>query len=110
MKKSLMMRASLNIQYQHGLQVCLMFYINLNVVGQTYMDIFIAGNVRQAQLAMQQHIPMKLVLKFFDAKSCTPDLKDLFQGIDPKKLKRSSSAIWKTPPRFSMMNKSIIED
>ncbi|XP_011498846.1 PREDICTED: inner centromere protein A [Ceratosolen solmsi marchali] len=67
-------------------------------------------HVRQTQLAMQQHIPMKFVLKFFDAKKCTPDLRDLFQGIDPKKLKRSSSAIWKTPPRFSMMNCSIIKD
>ncbi|XP_014218461.1 inner centromere protein A [Copidosoma floridanum] len=67
-------------------------------------------NIRQAQLAMQQCIPMGSVLKFFDAKKCTPDLRDLFKGIDPKKLKRTSSAIWKTPPRFSMMNRSIITD
>ncbi|XP_016840424.1 inner centromere protein A [Nasonia vitripennis] len=67
-------------------------------------------NARQPQLAMQQHVPWRTVLRFFDAKKCTPDLRDLFQGIDPRKLKRSSSAIWKTPPRYSMMNCSIIKD
>ncbi|KAJ8670303.1 hypothetical protein QAD02_001562 [Eretmocerus hayati] len=67
-------------------------------------------NVRQTQLAMQQYMPMKLVLRYFDAKKCTPDLRELFTGIDPRKLKRSSSAIWKTPPRYSMMNCSIIKD
>lgn len=67
-------------------------------------------HVRQAQLAMQQYVPMNVVLRFFDAKQCTPDLRELFHGIDPKKLKRSSSANWKTPPRYSMMNCSIIQD
>ncbi|KAL7298361.1 hypothetical protein TKK_0008703 [Trichogramma kaykai] len=67
-------------------------------------------HVRQAQLAMQQFVPMRSVLRYFDSKKCTPDLRELFTGIDPKKLKRSSSAIWKTPPRFSMMNCSIIKD
>ena len=52
---------------------------------------------------------MKIVTKFFDTKKCTPDLRELFTGIDPKKLKRSSSAIWKTPPRFSMMD-SVLEN
>ena len=61
-------------------------------------------HVRKAQLAMQRYIPEKFVFRFFDSRKCTPDLTQLFQGIDRSKLKRTSSAIWKTPPRYSMMD------
>ncbi|XP_076300934.1 inner centromere protein [Lasioglossum baleicum] len=59
--------------------------------------------VRRGQLLMQRYIPTKSVLRFFDSRKCTPDLTELFQGIDRSRLKRTSSAIWKTPPRYSMM-------
>ncbi|KAK0181307.1 hypothetical protein PV327_003600 [Microctonus hyperodae] len=59
--------------------------------------------IRKVQLEMQKYIPMDYVLKFFGAKKCTPDLSELFVGIKKERLKRTSSAIWKTPPRFSMM-------
>ncbi|XP_051170098.1 inner centromere protein A-like [Leptopilina boulardi] len=58
---------------------------------------------RNKHLEMQQYIPMEAIKQFFDVKKCTPDLSELFQGIDKSRLKRTSSAIWKTPPRFSMM-------
>lgn len=60
-------------------------------------------HVRKTQLAMQRYIPPKAINLFFDTKKCTPDLTQLFQGIDRNRLKRTSSAIWKTPPRYSMM-------
>ncbi|XP_043259495.1 inner centromere protein A-like [Colletes gigas] len=60
-------------------------------------------HVRRTQLAIQRYIPNQEVFRFFDSKKCTPDLSELFQGIDRKRLKRTSSAIWKTPPRYSMM-------
>ena len=60
--------------------------------------------VRKAQLAIQRYIPEKVVFMFFDTRKCTPDLAQLFQGIDRSRLKRTSSAIWKTPPRYSMMD------
>ncbi|XP_043278519.1 inner centromere protein A isoform X2 [Venturia canescens] len=60
--------------------------------------------VRATQLGIQQYIPMKSVLTFFGAKRCTPDLTQLFKGIKKERLQRTSSAIWKTPPRYSMMN------
>ncbi|XP_076665267.1 inner centromere protein isoform X1 [Andrena cerasifolii] len=60
--------------------------------------------VRKAQLAIQRYIPEKAVFRFFDTRKCTPDLTQLFQGIDRSRLKRTSSAIWKTPPRYSMMD------
>lgn len=65
--------------------------------------IFVAAN-RLEHLKMQEHIPMEAMKQFFDAKKCTPDLSELFQGIDKNRLKRTSSAIWKTPPRFSRMD------
>ncbi|KAK9309929.1 hypothetical protein QLX08_000566 [Tetragonisca angustula] len=61
------------------------------------------SHVRKVQLAMQRYIPEKAIYKFFDTKKCTPDLTQMFQGIDRSRLKRTSSANWKTPPRFSMM-------
>ncbi|OAD55998.1 Inner centromere protein A [Eufriesea mexicana] len=61
------------------------------------------SHVRKAQLAIQRYIPERAVYKFFDTRKCTPDLTQLFQGIDRSRLKRTSSAIWKTPPRYSMM-------
>ncbi|KAI4497187.1 hypothetical protein M0802_007671 [Mischocyttarus mexicanus] len=61
------------------------------------------SNVRKTQLAMQRYIPDIAVYKFFDTRKCTPDLTELFIGIDRNKLKRTSSAVWKTPPRYSMM-------
>ncbi|XP_050308805.1 inner centromere protein A isoform X4 [Anthonomus grandis grandis] len=33
----------------------------------------------------------------------TPDLVELFETIDQRKLKRSSSQMWKKPPRYTMM-------
>lgn len=89
-----------------------LLFFNIYFKDMIIHDVFflLTENVRQTQLSMQKHIPMKMVLKFFNAKKCTPDLRELFQGIDPKKLKRTSSAIWKTAPQYSMMNSTIIED
>ncbi|XP_012232904.1 inner centromere protein A-like isoform X2 [Linepithema humile] len=58
---------------------------------------------RKIKLAMQRHIPQGLINKFFNTRKCTPDLTELFQGIDRSRLKRTSSAIWKMPPRTDMM-------
>ncbi|XP_063982983.1 inner centromere protein A [Diachasmimorpha longicaudata] len=66
------------------------------------------ADVRRAQLEMQQFMPVDVVLKFFGAKKCTPDLSELFVGIRNERLKRTSSANWKAAPRFSMME--AIED
>ncbi|EZA58880.1 hypothetical protein DMN91_010838 [Ooceraea biroi] len=60
-------------------------------------------HVRKVQLALQRYIPEEIVYKFFDCRKCTPDLTEMFHGIDRTRLKRTSSAIWKTPPRISMM-------
>ncbi|KAJ8963907.1 hypothetical protein NQ317_006922 [Molorchus minor] len=33
----------------------------------------------------------------------TPDLQDIFEHVDPGKLKRTSSAVWRKPPRYTLM-------
>lgn len=61
-------------------------------------------SVRNHHLQMQQNVPIAVVLGFFGAKKCTPDLSELFTGIKKDKLARTSSANWKTPPRYSAMD------
>ncbi|KAH0539674.1 inner centromere protein A-like [Cotesia glomerata] len=61
------------------------------------------AGIRNLQLELQQYIPINNVLKFFGAKKCTPDLSELFVGVKKDRMKRTSSAVWKSPPRFSMM-------
>lgn len=39
---------------------------------------------------------------FFSRQIHTPDLIEIFEYIDPKKLKRTSSAIWRKPPRYTL--------
>ncbi|XP_033229873.1 inner centromere protein A-like isoform X2 [Belonocnema kinseyi] len=67
------------------------------------IPVWAKPHYRQKHLAMQEYVPMQAIMRIFDVKKCTPDLSELFQGIDKNRLKRTSSAIWKTPPRFSMM-------
>ncbi|KAJ8972798.1 hypothetical protein NQ314_000034 [Rhamnusium bicolor] len=45
---------------------------------------------------------------FFCRQAQTPDLQEIFEIIDPRKLKRTSSAIWRKPPRYTLM--PTIED
>ena len=40
---------------------------------------------------------------FFCSQATTPDLQEIFQGIDPRKLKRNSSAIWEEHTNFTQM-------
>lgn len=39
----------------------------------------------------------------FSRQATTPDLQDIFEVIDRKKLKRTSSAVWHKAPRFTML-------
>ncbi|XP_039313427.1 trichohyalin isoform X2 [Solenopsis invicta] len=73
------------------------------------IPLWAQAHVRKPQLAMQQHIPQTIIYKFFNTRKCTVDLTELFHGIDRSRLKRTSSAIWKTPPRISMMETEFIQ-
>ncbi|XP_049295702.1 inner centromere protein [Anopheles funestus] len=55
----------------------------------------------QQRLTIQSHIDAKVIDGLFSVQPMTPDLRLLFPAIDAHKLKRNSSAIWRTPPRPS---------
>ncbi|XP_058055362.1 histone-lysine N-methyltransferase, H3 lysine-79 specific [Anopheles bellator] len=54
-------------------------------------------------LAIQSMVEPKVVDRLFSVRPMTPDLRILFPEIDAHKLKRNSSAIWRTPPRYSQL-------
>ncbi|XP_026461431.1 inner centromere protein-like [Ctenocephalides felis] len=58
---------------------------------------------RQAAIINQARTSTKLVDLLFNVKATTPDLRVIFPGISKDKLNRRSSAVWKTPPRYSML-------
>lgn len=60
----------------------------------------------RTRLANQQaNIPSNMIDTMFGLKPMSPDLREIFPDIDPKLLKRNSSMIWKTPPRFSRIER-----
>jgi inner centromere protein len=54
---------------------------------------------------MQANINAAVIDSFFSVKPMTPDLREIFPAIDQRRLKRNSSAVWRTPPRYSQMPK-----
>ncbi|XP_059618904.1 calponin homology domain-containing protein DDB_G0272472 [Phlebotomus argentipes] len=60
---------------------------------------------RDELVAIQELLPPKIADTLFMAAPMTPNLKEIFPSIDPKDLHRNSSAVWKTPPRFSDLPK-----
>lgn len=55
------------------------------------------------QLKIQHYILPQLKNTLFCVTAQTIDLTEIFPGIDPRKLKRTSSAVWTKPPRFTFM-------
>ncbi|KAH8372593.1 hypothetical protein KR009_000574 [Drosophila setifemur] len=63
------------------------------------------SHVRGDAIAMQSHCPTDVIDSFFSVAPTTPDLKLIFPNIDPSQLKRNSSVLWSTPPRYSELPK-----
>uniref|UniRef100_A0A182U5L1 Inner centromere protein ARK-binding domain-containing protein n=1 Tax=Anopheles melas TaxID=34690 RepID=A0A182U5L1_9DIPT len=55
------------------------------------------------QLQLQAQLQSSVIDRLFSVQPMTPDLRLLFPSIDAQKLKRNSSAIWRTPPRHSQL-------
>ncbi|KAH8391247.1 hypothetical protein KR215_009631, partial [Drosophila sulfurigaster] len=64
-----------------------------------------AAHVRGPAISMQSHCPTDVIDSFFSVEPTTPDLKQIFPNIDPSHLKRNSSVLWSTPPRYSELPK-----
>ncbi|KAL7736618.1 hypothetical protein ACLKA6_015254 [Drosophila palustris] len=63
------------------------------------------SHVRGLAIVMQSHCPTDVIDSFFSVAPTTPDLKQIFPNIDPSHLKRNSSVLWSTPPRYSELPK-----
>ncbi|RZC35368.1 hypothetical protein BDFB_007568 [Asbolus verrucosus] len=60
------------------------------------------GSLRELQFCMKA-AGDTVMNSFFSRQAQTPDLQEIFEVIEPRKLKRSSSAVWHKPPRYTMM-------
>lgn len=71
------------------------------------------SNLKEQEL-MQIIAGEKLKNTFYCRQAMTPDLRDIFESIDVRKLKRTSSAHWRKPPRYTLMpavdQPSFVED
>ncbi|XP_055858689.1 calponin homology domain-containing protein DDB_G0272472-like [Episyrphus balteatus] len=63
------------------------------------------SSVRADCITCQAYLSSDIIDSFFSVQPMTPDLKAIFPNIDARYLKRNSSAIWRTPPRYSEMPK-----
>lgn len=68
-----------------------------------YNTFLFLGSGLKETLKVAHYIYPQLKNTFFCVTAQTIDLTQIFQGIDPRKLKRTSSAVWTKPPRFTLM-------
>lgn len=61
-------------------------------------------HLRQTCLCIK-HLPDNLYCTLFSSKPTSINLAEIFENIDPSRLRRQSSAVWRTPPRYSQMPK-----
>lgn len=59
----------------------------------------ISESTRKPLISMQSHTSTHVLDAFFSTKPITVDLREIFPGIDSRKLVRNSSAVWRTPPK-----------
>ncbi|KAM7344571.1 uncharacterized protein ACRADG_011247 isoform 2-T2 [Cochliomyia hominivorax] len=63
------------------------------------------SHVRGPYMLKQEYTPSAYIDSFFSVQPMTPDLKIIFPNIDARHLKRNSSVLWSTPPRYSELPK-----
>lgn len=63
------------------------------------------SHVRGPYMLKQEYTPAAYIDSFFSVQPMTPDLKIIFPNIDARHLKRNSSVLWSTPPRYSELPK-----
>lgn len=60
---------------------------------------------RRAFVLAQARVSTKITDKFFSVAPHQVDLREIFPRIDEKHLRRNSSAVWNSPPRYSQLPK-----
>ncbi|XP_029730736.2 inner centromere protein [Aedes albopictus] len=69
------------------------------------LPVWCSKEERNPTIRTQREIKLKVIDQFFSVAPMTADLREIFPSIDARKLKRNSSAVWRTPPRYSQMPK-----
>lgn len=62
-------------------------------------------NNRLPYIVAQSNIPTNVVDNFFSVAPRDVNLREIFPTIEEKHMRRNSSAVWNTPPRYSLMPK-----
>lgn len=60
---------------------------------------------RHPYVVAQTRVNTKLIDKFFSVSPHDVDLREVFPSIDERNLRRNSSAVWHSPPRYSQLPK-----
>lgn len=60
---------------------------------------------RHAYVVAQTRVSLKVVDTFFSVAPHDVDLREIFPTIDERHLRRNSSAVWHSPPRYSQLPK-----
>ncbi|XP_046972801.1 inner centromere protein [Vanessa cardui] len=63
------------------------------------VPIWSTSKARRAQLVAQARVAARLVDRLFSVRAHTPDLREIFPDIERARLKRTSSAVWRSPAR-----------
>lgn len=63
------------------------------------------SNNRHALVMAQARVSTKIADKFYSVAPHEVDLREIFPSINEKYLRRNSSAIWTSPPRYSQLPK-----
>lgn len=74
----------------------------MEFISNSDVIFFSDSELNQTQVAMIT-AGEKIKNSFFCLQAQTADLQEIFEIIDPRKLKRTSSAIWRKPPRYTLM-------
>lgn len=65
---------------------------------------------RKACIIAQSHVNPDLLDTLFSVQPIHVDLQAIFPSIEARKLVRNSSAVWNTPPRYSVYSKNIAKN
>ncbi|RVE47996.1 hypothetical protein evm_007308 [Chilo suppressalis] len=67
------------------------------------VPLWSTSKARKALLCVQSLVSNSHIDRWFGVRAQTPDLRGIFPNIDRSRLKRTSSAVWRTPPRLQTL-------
>ncbi|GBP90813.1 hypothetical protein EVAR_12662_1 [Eumeta japonica] len=79
------------------------FFLMMTLGSEKRMKNIVSNlQARLHQLRIQSAVNVELIDKMFSVRQHTPDLREIFPNISRHALKRTSSAVWRTPPTLKL--------